>query len=364
MGLGELRVTRGLVLRVLAGFVLAALVVVVLEGAARVLRVPPVAVVVRQELRDADPNGLVQATGDGRVFGARPHFGDATYSIDSRGLRGPDRPLLKEDGVERLLLLGDSVAFGQGMAETEYIAPLLEEVLQSAADWEVWNVSFPGWNTAQESAALQVFAEQIQPDRVLVLWVPNDAASLESQIFVDGGPLNAQYIDERFRPLAWPSDELQTSAWRRSALARLFYDLRGLEAPEGEGAENTIGLADNDYREALVSLAAQASALEVPLELAMLPPLIDYPGWADPPGPGRPAPSYVREPVWRTTLELCLSIGLSCVDLTPAIIPSKPSSLQIEPGDSVHPSADGHALLAAWLGRRILAQEAGGYGGE
>ena len=58
MGLGELRMTRGLLLRVLAGLVLAALVVVVLEGAARLLRVPPVAVVVRQELRDADPNGM------------------------------------------------------------------------------------------------------------------------------------------------------------------------------------------------------------------------------------------------------------------------------------------------------------------
>jgi lysophospholipase L1-like esterase len=357
-------VTRTLLLRVVACLVLAALVVVVLESAARVLRVPPVAVVVRQELRDADPNGMVLATGDARVFGARPHFGDATYSIDSRGLRGPDRPLLKEDGVRRLLLLGDSVAFGQGMAETEYIAPLLEEVLQSGGDWEVWNVSFPGWNTAQEAAALEIFAEQIQPDRVLVLWVLNDAASLETQIFVDQGPLNAHYIDERFRPLSWPSKEFQTRAWRRWALARLFYDVRGLKGSQGDGQAETIGLADNDYRDALGSLASQAAALRVPLELAMLPPLIDYPGWAEPLRPGRPAPSYVREPVWRTTLDLCAAAGLSCIDLSPAIIPKKPSSLQIEPGDSVHPSADGHALLADWIGRRILAQEAQANEGE
>ena len=334
-------------------------VVAVLEGAARLLRSPTVAVVVRREVEEADPGGIVRATDDGRVFGGRPHYGDDTYSVDSRGLRGPDRPPLKEDGVQRLLLLGDSVAFGQGMAEDEYVAPLLEVELQKGGQWEVWNVSFPGWNTVQEAAALEVYAETVQPDRILVLWVANDSASLEKQIFSNESSGDVLYTDERFRPLDWPSVKHQVQAWRSSALVRLFFDLRGHGAAE-EGNETspaTIGLADRDYRAAMQSLASQANELGVLLEVAMLPPLIDYPGWGEALGPGRPAASYVREPVWRMTVDLCRELSLRCLDLTPAIAPHKPSSLQINPGDSVHPSAQGHALLARWLGRHVLSTE-------
>jgi lysophospholipase L1-like esterase len=340
----------------------------ILEAAARGLRGPTLAVVVRREAEDAGSEGIVQATGDARVFAARPRFGDDTYSIDSRGLRGPDRPRLKEPGVRRLLLLGDSVAFGQGMAEDEYIAPLLQTELQRGDEWEVWNVSFPGWNTAQEAAALAVFGAEIQPDRVLVLWVPNDGASLEHQRFGGDGAIEALYSDERLVPLGWPSQESQIAAWRRSALVRLFFDWRGMRLGDGQGAGGagqpdgsaslrSIGLADLDYRAALASLAEQAESLGVPLEIAMLPPLIDYPGWAEPAGPGRPVASYVREPAWRVTVALCAELGLRCVDLGAAIVPRRPSTLQIRPGDSVHPSAEGHALIAKWLGQRILRQE-------
>ena len=321
--------------------------VLTLEGLTRLLRSPTVAVVVRREA-ELSKEGMLYATGDGRVFGARPHYGDSTYSIDSRGLRGPDRPPLKEPGTLRLLLLGDSVAFGQGMAEDEYLAPLLEAELQLAGDWEVWNVSFPGWNTAQEAAALEALSEVIQPDRVLVLWVPNDGSSLEHQSFKEDGSLEALYIDERIVPLDWFSDEAQVAAWRRWGLVRLFFDLRA-QVVEGR----SLGLAELDYQAALLSLKRQAGQLGVPLEIAMVPPLIDYPGWSEPEGPGRPAASYVREPVWRNTVALCAALELECVDLTPAIIPVQPSSLQIRPGDSVHPSAEGHLRLARWLGSRI-----------
>ena len=347
--------------RLLGVLALSGMTLLALEGAARLLRDPTVAVVVRREAEAAGEDGILFATDDGRIFGARPHFGDDTYSIDSRGLRGPDRPPLKEPEVRRLLLLGDSVAFGQGMAEDEYIAPLLEAELQRGGAWEVWNVSFPGWNTLQEAAALSVLSGVIQPDRVLVLWVPNDAASLEYQIFGPDGAIEALYVDERFRPVGWLSEERQVEAWKRSALVRLFFDWRGLSVDDSVGGESggreasaTIGLADLDYRAALVSLRTQTAALGVPLEIAMLPPLIDYPGWSEPLAPGRPAASYVREPVWRETVGLCGELGLSCVDLTQAIVPIQPSTLQILPGDSVHPSAEGHARIARWLGSYLL----------
>jgi hypothetical protein len=194
-----------------------------------------------------------------------------------------------------------------------------------------------------------------------VLWVANDAASLEYQIFGPDGAIDALYVDERFRPVGWLSEERQVAAWRRSALVRLLFDWRGLVADGGVGGAAgarepgaTIGLADLDYRAALLSLRTQAAALGIPLEIAMLPPLIDYPGWSEPLAPGRPAASYVRESAWRETVGLCGELGLNCVDLTQAIVPIQPSTLQIRPGDSVHPSAAGHARIAQWLGSYLL----------
>lgn len=329
-----------------------------LELTARILRSPPVTVIVQREAAAAGSEGMVQATGDGRVFGARPGYADETYRIDSHGLRGPERALEKGEGTRRLLLLGDSVAFGQGIPAGDHLAPLLERELQrSGQPWEVWNLSFPGWNTAQEAAALEALGPAIQPDRIVVLWVPNDGASLEFQQFGEDGSVRALYVDERIHPLEGLSVPLQLFAWRNFALARVFYDWRGTRLRESGRELPSLGLAELAYEEALARLATAAQGLDAPLSLAMLPPLIDYSGWQEPLGPGRPAASYVRDPAWRTAVELTDRLGIERLDLTAAIGPAQPSTLRLAPDDPVHPSSEGHRRLAVWLAAWVESQK-------
>src|SRR5689334_174405 len=52
--------------------------------------------------------------------------------IDRLGFRGPDVDAVPAPGVQRVLVVGDSVVFGQGMAEDETIAGVLARELNAA----------------------------------------------------------------------------------------------------------------------------------------------------------------------------------------------------------------------------------------
>ena len=330
-----------------------------IEGAARLLREPPLSVVVRREAEGAGDKGLLIAYDDGRIFGARPGHGDSIYEIDSLGLRGTQRPVEKDEDTRRVLLLGDSVAFGQGMAPDEYVAFYLEQSLRAADPaWEVWNLSFPGWNTAQESYALDALAERLEPDRIVVLWVPNDGASLEHQQFSGTGELVALYTDERIHPVEGLPLELQRFAWRHSAVARIVSDWRGSRARTTGKTIPSIVVADEEYIAAMDRLGRVSERVDAPLLFTMLPPLVDYPGWAVPDAPGRPAPSYIRDAAWKEALLLARERDFPTLDLGSAWVGEKPSTFRISRDDAVHPSAAGHRRMAGVIAEAILAPEA------
>src|SRR5213083_2702144 len=66
--------------------------------------------------------------------------------INAKGLRGPDVPYERRAGRPRVLILGDSQAWGFGVAEDETTA----SVLQTASGAEVINAGVSGYSTDQE----------------------------------------------------------------------------------------------------------------------------------------------------------------------------------------------------------------------
>jgi hypothetical protein len=97
-------------------------------------------------------------------------------AINSSGFRGkewaPDGNLARL----RIVVLGDSIAFGQGVQENETLAEQLETRLRlkRSAPVEVMNLGVPGYNTCQE---YWTFKERVLPLRarvVLLLYVDND----------------------------------------------------------------------------------------------------------------------------------------------------------------------------------------------
>jgi hypothetical protein len=132
-----------------------------------------------------DLRGLHQLRPDrGWLYGLRPgaegripETGDALYRINSDGFRGPAHARPKPAGRLRVLVMGDSVAFGYGVAEADAFPRILERELAARVpelDVEVVNLGVGGYNAWNEEELLKDVGVGYQPDLVLVQFCIND----------------------------------------------------------------------------------------------------------------------------------------------------------------------------------------------
>jgi hypothetical protein len=106
----------------------------------------------------------------------RPGFGallhDVPTTVNARGYRGALHPYEKTPGKTRLLMLGDSVAFGFGVRDFETFSYLLEH---RGDRYEVVNLSVEGYGTDQELLVLEQEGLRYHPDVVVLnVCVAND----------------------------------------------------------------------------------------------------------------------------------------------------------------------------------------------
>ncbi len=89
---------------------------------------------------------------------------------------GPRRP-----GIKRLLVIGDSISWGQGVRDwhaiwTEQLAQALE---RTNGPIEMAVLARPGRNMAEHLAALEEWGARVQPDVLIYQWYVNDIEILE-----------------------------------------------------------------------------------------------------------------------------------------------------------------------------------------
>jgi hypothetical protein len=104
-------------------------------------------------------------------------FGGAPVTINSLGLRDREVNLEPADNEFRILPLGDSEAFGLGVADEDTYSSRLEHQLNRDADgmtYRVINMGVPSYNTEQELIQLQSFDLSLDPDLVLLMFSLND----------------------------------------------------------------------------------------------------------------------------------------------------------------------------------------------
>jgi len=99
-----------------------------------------------------------------------------TYvKISSKGLRDKEYPYKKEPGTFRILVLGDSFAWGYGVEQDEIFSERLENML--GQDYEVLNAGITGYGTDQELLFFEKEGFKYDPDIVLVAFASNDFMS-------------------------------------------------------------------------------------------------------------------------------------------------------------------------------------------
>jgi lysophospholipase L1-like esterase len=147
--------------------------------------------------------------------------------LNALGLRGPELGP-KEPGERRVLFLGDSLTYGQGVAEEDTVPSALERELaaRTGTKWTVVNAGHRAYDTVQELALLEELGEAIQPDVVLLGWYWNDVNERPIQTtFENLGPRGEIAFDtgntvEGFDRVAWRLKQLV----RSSALVMVVHD--------------------------------------------------------------------------------------------------------------------------------------------
>jgi lysophospholipase L1-like esterase len=188
-------------------------------------------------------------------------------AMNSLGLRGPELGP-KSAGTKRILCLGDSLTYGQGVADDETIPAGLEAELNelSAGDssvrWETVNAGHRAYATHQELGLLRELGPTIQPDVVVVFWYWNDIKEHDiAKMFAQYSTVGPVTFDTRARVegIAWWRWQAR-QLLRRSALLMRVHD--AVQSPymgtEPTAAEiDAAMLRQDEYYDRFVELGAE-----------------------------------------------------------------------------------------------------------
>jgi lysophospholipase L1-like esterase len=108
------------------------------------------------------------------------------YRHNPKGLRDEvDHPMPKPEGTTRILVLGDSFAYGAGNAYDQSWPTLLErQLLAGGHPVEIVKAGVPGYDSRSEALYLERIFDEYAPDIVLLTFLPNDLftnAPIESE---------------------------------------------------------------------------------------------------------------------------------------------------------------------------------------
>lgn len=129
-------------------------------------------------------------------------------TINSLGLRGPERGYAKPAGVRRVMVLGDSFTEAAQVHERESAVGRLEAALNARGgdQFEVLNAGVGGWGTGQQLVYLREEGYRYEPDLVVVmLYLGNDV--FDNSYALQGSPKNPHEPywvfrdDGRFEPI-------------------------------------------------------------------------------------------------------------------------------------------------------------------
>jgi lysophospholipase L1-like esterase len=271
-----------------------------------------------------------------RGYALRPGFDGVTkfgvpIHISSIGLRSPEIEAEKPAGTRRLVVLGDSVTFGQGVREEDTFSRRLEHMMRDdlACRVEVVNAGVSGYNSVQELDYFEHEGLPLQPDAVLVYQVENDYQRMSPHtsplaifgkdwIFYRSYVLNATFM--AYLKLRWQMQAAKVGgdAAAYAAQQRAWGSLPG--APESLEALREIGTIARDRGIAAV-LASHPNTLS--------------------------DPSLDAERN-RLLADAAAAGGMRFVDVGPALLGRDPASVAVSAEDK-HPNALGHGLIAERL---------------
>jgi lysophospholipase L1-like esterase len=283
--------------------------------------------------------------------------------VNGLGFRGREIDPSPPPGVTRVLVLGDSVVFGQEMPDDDTVSGVLAQRLNAAGRgrFETVNAGVPGYDTVAEVELLKAAGLALAPRIVVVGTSLNDydVAPMYNPL----GVLTRKDLDAREIGLADRSEFLMLLRFVVGyATGQLGFQLleKAERAHEGEPPDRPfrVPVAERDVetdrlrfyhdpvpaywnrqRAAFAELAAIARGHDLTLLVAIFPEAYQV---------EKPAPDLTPQ---RRLLALCDDLAIRCLDLQPAFVAAGGELFH----DVLHPNARGHAIAGAAIAAALAA---------
>jgi lysophospholipase L1-like esterase len=124
--------------------------------------------------------GLLEGSADPElVFRLRPNasttiFGSEVRTEGFRDATWTGEPQANEPG-ERIVIVGDSVAFGYKVRQDELFPAILQQLIRAHGEnTRVYNLSVPGYGIQQERRLLELYVPRLHPTKIIIAYCLND----------------------------------------------------------------------------------------------------------------------------------------------------------------------------------------------
>ena len=257
-----------------------------------------------------------------------------------------------QNADKTVLLLGDSVSWGDGIASIKHIYPyLLERILSESTNqaYEVVNSSVPGYSTFQQLRYLQLYGLDLLPDMIILQFCLNDVVERYTALAQYGGDNVFLGVDTR-ELIPGFNGWLIRNSRAFEALARLLmksardqqeYDVRKLASDQlSDELESAWALALSEIDD----INRTAMDNNIPLMIIIAP----YRFQLD-------RPQRTNQPQ-KVLLKHCSDNGIPVVDLLPVFASFHGENVGVPLfNDANHFSMHGHSLAARILAKSILS---------
>ncbi len=276
------------------------------------------------------------------------------HVTNSWGFRGPEFAAARSPGNVRLLFVGDSFTFGEGVNFEDTFAEVTAQLLprrlgRDNLKVESCNVGVGGYNTTDELFLLKSIEPDLRPDAVVLCYVLNDAEPPLFQVDPLRGPVRQHRgaeVPEGLNEPRPPETLLYRSrvaqvVWRyaagREQTRRTEAYYLSLYAPDSAGWKES--------RDALREAGEFCRREKVPLVVMVFPILhklnADYPFRA----------------IHDMITQEAQNDGAVVLDLLPSFLGNNAADLRVHPTDQ-HPNEKAHRIAAEALAAKLAASPA------
>jgi lysophospholipase L1-like esterase len=268
---------------------------------------------------------------------------EAVAHLNGDGLRGPEVPAQKAPDETRLLFLGDSFTFGEGVADDEPFPVLVAAALgrwDPAGRYRAVNAGVSGYNTRDEVVYLERRWLDYDPDLVVLTFYLNDAyddARFGPLIMGRAQGHLLEDVQSPSRLVRWALVEIRSRLASRRT--RRIYASQFTDAPAVGG---------HDWQDSQAALRRAATLLAdrgIPLVLVVFPELYEL-------GEDHPFTG-----IYETVEAFGRSLSVPVLNLYPTFRGRAAESLWVHPTDH-HPNPAAHRLAAEAI-TAFLVERAG-----